>query len=105
MKDDWEELHQQVKQIIDILDKYAIVGWSKKLVEINNRISKRWKEGPSLFLEAMGGMGSLTDLTIYPENNDKIDKIDVDRVNQTLSKKISWAYVLAKQIEKTISLQ
>jgi len=68
MKDDWEELHQQVEPIINILDKYAIIGWSKKLVEINNRISKRWKEGPSLFLETIGGMGSLTDLTFEQKN-------------------------------------
>ena len=100
MNDNWEKLHKQIEEIIDILKKYAFVDWAEKLVEINYRISKRRKEGPSLFLETVGGMGSLNDLTIYPENNDKIEKGDVDIVNQVLQTTISKAYSLAKQIEK-----
>lgn len=100
MKDDWEELHAQVEEIIQILNKYDVQDWRARLLEINHRIAKQWREGPSLFIGTIGGMGSLTDLTIYPENNDKIEIGDVEEVNRTLKDAISRAYVLAKRIEE-----
>ena len=100
MEDDWDELHSVVETIVHMLGKYGISDWHERLVDINNRIGKRWREGPSLLLELYGGMGSLTDLVIYPGQNDKTDKGDVRRTNEELKHALERAYILAKGIDE-----
>jgi hypothetical protein len=98
MKDNWEMLVDTVSDIVQLLRQFDLSSWADELNAINHRISQRWAEGPTLLLKLYGGMGSLTDIYICPENNLKIRKEDVKSVNQRLSQLTSNAYSLAKEI-------
>ncbi|MCU0857792.1 MAG: hypothetical protein MUC65_05240 [Pontiellaceae bacterium] len=100
VKDNWDNLGDTVAAIIQLLKTYEVSGWQDELEEVNHRIMQRWAEGPKLLLDFFGGMGSLTDMYICPENNHKIQEEEVRNVNQTLDKLTSKAYSLAKQLEE-----
>ena len=100
MKDTWEQLADAVADTIVLLQKYEVSGWADRLIEINHRIIQRWPEGPILLLDQYGGMGSLTDVYICPENNHKIRNEDERDVNQMLQKLTSKMYALAKELER-----
>ena len=105
MKDNWDKLADTVSQIAQLLRQYDVSFWPDELSEINNRITQRWAEGPTLLLKLYGGMGSLNDVYICPENNHKIQTEDVQDVNHTLSQLTSKAYSLAKELEEYIAEQ
>ncbi len=100
MKDPWEQLADAVTDTIVLLQKYEVSVWADRLDEINHRIIQRWPEGPALLLELYGGMGSLNDVYLCPENNHKIRNENVQDVNQMLSQLTSKMYALAKELER-----
>lgn len=100
MKIEFQELADVVDEVIKLLAFREVGAWPDNLRRINDRIRNEWDEGPKLLLELYGGMGSLNDIYICPENNQKINPEEVQPVNQELSRLLSRAYKLANRMIK-----
>ena len=100
MKTEFQELADVVDEVIKLLAFREVGAWPDNLRRINDRIRNEWDEGPKLLLELFGGMGSLNDIYICPENNQKISPGEVKSVNQELNRLLSRAYELANELTK-----
>lgn len=95
-----------LKKLLSLLDElialfkiYELNRRAEQLADIKTGISNNW---PASFRELKaqvgGGMGSLADIFICPENNDKILPNDVKKVNKKLNKLLDNIYKLLLKI-------
>lgn len=87
-------------EIAALLRAHGETHWSSWLAEDAERIRKGDPEGLRHFLSAFGGMGSLTDLVLCPENGHRIARSQVDAVNGRLKRLLDRAATLAREAKR-----
>lgn len=87
-------------EIAALLRAHGETHWSAWLAGDAARIREGDPEGLLHFLSAFGGMGSLTDLVLCPENGHRIARAEVDAVNGRLRKLLDRAASLARQAKR-----
>lgn len=99
MEDKIQQLINLLEDAVQLLQSHGINHWADWLSEDITDLKKNDLRGIEHLLSAYGGMGSLNDVVIWPENGDKIQKSEVQKVNKHLSELRTAIYVLAKQIK------
>ena len=97
------------RELVEILDDLIAllygVGekhWSAWLRTDGDLIRNRKFRGVERLLSAYGGMGSLNDLIICPENGHKVDPVDVDATNRRFQALKGEAYRVARALQREI---
>ena len=88
-------LVQTLESIVEVLRRYGENKWAARLEEDLFFIRKRDAYGAKRFRTHFGGMGSLQDLIVCPENGHAIAPENVANVNGELTTLLSKAYELA----------
>jgi hypothetical protein len=70
--------------------------WSQRIEDDLHFIKQGDAYGANRFLTYFGGMGSLNDLVLCPENGHKVAAADVSRLNDEVRHLLSRAYELAQ---------
>ena len=74
--------------------------WATRIEDDLHFIREGDAYGARRFLSYFGGMGSLNDLVICPENGHAVAKADVARVNDEVRAQLSSAYKLAQSVSR-----
>ncbi len=89
-------LAQRIEKIVALLEEVGDAHWTAWLQQDVVDLRAGDHRGIQHFLSAFGGMGSLNDLFICPENRHRVKKEDVDEVNRRLRVLLDDAWSLAK---------
>ena len=89
-----------MKQASTTLSKYNRTHWANWLSKDAKWIDNGDFYGVEHFLSALGGMGSLNDVTFHPLNGDELTEDESRQVNQEFRKLISQAYELANNLKR-----
>lgn len=81
-----------------LLERHGARRWAAWIRKDVAAIRRGEGRGVDHFLSAFGGMGSLNDLIICPENGHRIARDDVERVNRRLAEARSRAHALASAL-------
>lgn len=74
--------------------------WSAWLEKDLARLRRGDFSGVEHFLSAFGGMGSLSDLVLHPENGDRLSYAEVKDVNARLHQLLTEAWALAQDLRR-----
>jgi hypothetical protein len=95
-----KKLVKRLEETVDLLRSHGEERWAQWLSEDAARLRSGDSYGVTHLLSAYGGMGSLNDLIICPENGHRIKKKDVKRVNKRFQALKSEVYDLANQVKR-----
>ncbi|HEV7927417.1 MAG TPA: hypothetical protein VGR14_18845 [Verrucomicrobiae bacterium] len=98
MKSKTQALLEYLDEMATILESHGEQHWSQWIRGDAARLRRGDMSGVQHFLSAFGGMGSLNDRFLCPENSDQITKADVASVNARLSETRSEAWSLARAL-------
>jgi hypothetical protein len=87
-------------ELADLLRRYEQLHWSDEIESCRRRIDAGDAHGLDQFLGGFGGMGSLTDVLLYPA--DEGDTRDFAAANGLLGALRLEAYQLAMNLRKTL---
>jgi hypothetical protein len=88
----------QLDAVVSRLRASGETFWSLRIEDDLHFIRQGDAYGASRFLTYFGGMGSLNDLILCPENGHKVAKADVSRLNEEVRGLLSCAYQLAEGV-------
>lgn len=91
-------LASQIDRIVLLLDRVEEKHWSAWLRRDAAALRAGDRRALQHFLSAFGGMGSLNDLYLCPENRHRISPGEVKAVNSELSKLIDDAWQVARAL-------
>jgi len=93
-------------KVLDDLEQLLLQHGENFWGEWINSVSTRIRNGDGYGLEELlgfyGGMGSLTDLIICPENGHRIEKEDEARVNAQLKDLLEQASSIARELQRQL---
>jgi hypothetical protein len=89
-------LAQRIEKIVTLLEEVGEVHWMQWLRQDITDLRAGDHRGVRHFLSTFGGMGSLNDLFICPENRHRVKAEEVDEVNRRLREMLDDAWSLAK---------
>lgn len=92
------ELLNILDELVALLHAAGEMHWVRWLESDAHRLREGDFYGVEHFLNAFGGMGSINDLIIHPENGHRISGSELQRVNELLNTLLSRGAVLAKEI-------
>jgi hypothetical protein len=78
------DLCSTLDELIELLESVEEEQWSEWLQGARSRLRAGDSRAIQRLLQAYGGMGSLTDLTIHPLNGHRVDEGEVAEVNEEL---------------------
>ena len=81
-----------------MLECYDEVNWAHRIREDASRLRSGDLTAITGFLGHFGGMGSLNDLTICPENGHRVTEAETTAANERLSGALSEAWSLARML-------
>jgi hypothetical protein len=100
-------MHPEIDKLATRLDEAAALlrtyredHWAQRLGKDAGCIRNLDLYGIEHFLSACGGMGSIGDVNICPENGNPIEAKDVERVNDQLRALLSEIYRLAVKLRR-----
>ncbi len=93
---DTEKLAYLLEAISTKLTAFGITHWATWLAEDARRLRGGDPAAIEHFLSAFGGMGSINDLYICPQNGHRIHEADVQSNNEQLRRALSDAWELAR---------
>jgi len=96
MGDKTQQLVKMLDEIAATLESFGDKHWSGWVSGDASRIRRGDLTGITHFLDAFGGMGSINDFYICPQNGHQISKTEVESVNTKLSHSLSEAWTLAR---------
>ncbi|MBI4625708.1 MAG: hypothetical protein HY736_21120 [Verrucomicrobia bacterium] len=91
-------LAQHIEKIIALIEEVGDAHWTTWLKQDAADLRAGDQRGVRHFLSAFGGMGSLNDLIICPENRHRVKKEEVDAVNRKLTAMLEDAWNLARTL-------
>ena len=94
-----QELTSVLDDLANILESHGDQYWVQWIRSDASKIKAGDIEGIRHLLTAYGGMGSLNDRYLCPQNGDRISEADTISVNAILSQKRSRAWTLAHSIK------
>lgn len=94
---DMRTLVKELEEIVTLLRRYGENEWSARIDDDLFFLRKNDAYGAQRFLTYFGGMGSLQDLMICPENGHPVSPSEASVVNQKLASLLSGAYELARK--------
>jgi hypothetical protein len=95
-----DQLAERTEETAALLARYGVQAWADWLAEDAVRIRQCDFSGVEHLLSAYGGMGSLNDVWICPENGHSIASADVLAVNEALGRLRSQLYSLASTLRR-----
>jgi hypothetical protein len=93
-----QQLLKQFEEIAKMLDDYGDPHWAPVVTNYATQLRNGDLTAISGFLGLFGGMGSLHDLTICPENHHRVTEAETAAVNERLSRTLSEAWNLARML-------
>lgn len=93
-------LLETIEAASSLLRRYGVEFWAKWLADDATRIRSRDFQGLEHLLSAYGGMGSLNDVYICPENGHPVAAEDVAAVNKQLQHLLSRIFKLAERLRR-----
>ncbi len=99
MNNEIDDLINSLKELIGFLNKYGEVHWAKWYEEAKYLLDIRDSKGLEKIMRSFGGMGSINDLVIHPENGHKVSG-DLGAINKELMGLISKLYEQVIKIPK-----
>lgn len=93
-----QQLLKMLDDITALLEAYGENHWARWIGDDASRLRSGDLTAISHFLGAFGGMGSLNDLTICPENGHRVTEAETSAANERLSKALSEAWSLARML-------
>jgi hypothetical protein len=103
MGDHLPRLEELLAEAISILRRYKVTFWADWLDGDLKRIQERDRIGLDHLLSAYGGMGSLTDVVVSPQNGHVIGEDEVEVVNEDLLRIVSEIYDHAVLVRRALS--
>ena len=100
MTDLTPQLLSTLEQITSVLRKHGEEHWLQWILRDVTLIREGDLRGLEHLLSAYGGMGSFNDLYICAENGHRIERSDVEPVNEELRALASQAYDLARHLQR-----
>lgn len=91
-----QQLFQTLTDLERLLREHAVHEWADKIAQSNRRLAAGDYSGVSSLLGAYGGMGSLNDLWLCPENGHRIEQAAVESTNERLGALRTSAFELAQ---------
>jgi hypothetical protein len=91
-------LAHRIEKVVSLLEEVGEAHWTSWLKQDAADLRAGDHRGVRHFLSAFGGMGSLNDLFICPENRHRVKVEDVDDVNRKLRAMLDDAWNLAKAL-------
>ena len=98
MKPKTQALLEALDELVTIFESHGEQHWSQWIRGDAAELRRGNLEGVRHFLSAFGGMGSLNDRYLCPENGDRITKAEVATVAARLSELRSEAWSLAREV-------
>ena len=96
------KLIKNLEELISFLEKYGEKEWTKWIIEARVLIEAgAFLKGVEKILRAYGGMGSIIDFGIDPENGHKVNG-DLTLINKELMRLISNLYEQATKAKKKL---
>ena len=92
MDDHLPRLEELIAEAVSILRRHNVTFWADWLDGDLKRIQERDPAGLDHLLSAYGGMGSLPDVVVSPQNGHTISENDVEAVNDRLLRIVSEIY-------------
>jgi hypothetical protein len=103
------EPEDRIRQLITVLEQIEHLladhgerHWRGRLTRDIAAIKSHDAHGIARFLSAYGGMGSFNDLWLCAANGHRVGDSEAVSVNEKLSALRSGAYILAKELQRTI---
>lgn len=96
MTADIETLSGRLEAISAMLTSFGEKHWAAWLADDARRLRAGDPAALEHFLSAFGGMGSINDLYICPQNGHRIDEADVQASNEQLRRALSDVWELAR---------
>ena len=93
-----QQLLTMLEDITTMLESYGESHWARWIADDANRLRSGDLTAITHFLGAFGGMGSLNDLAICPENGHRVIETETVAANDRLSQVLSEAYSLARML-------
>lgn len=100
MDDGIARLLETIEAATSLLRRYSVEFWAKWLDDDATRIRDRDVRGLEHLLSAYGGMGSLNDVYICPENGHPIAAEEVGAVNKQLQHLLGRIFKLAERLRR-----
>jgi hypothetical protein len=97
-----DELVEALDQLVALLRRYEIKHWADWFARDRQLIASGDAYGATHILSAYGGMGSINDLMILPENGHPIARADVKDVNESLMQLSGRVSALARRIQRSV---
>lgn len=104
MADKIKNLIKTTYKLISFLESYDQKYWANWFKDAVKDIENEDFDGIEKILNASGGMGSFNDLYFCPQNGDKIEEKDVEKVNNLKNKLFSDICELADAIRRSYYL-
>jgi hypothetical protein len=95
MQPETQKLVEVLDDLAKMLYTYGVLDWGRSVYEVARRLRYGDLAAIREFLEAFGGMGSINDLVICPENGHAIPQSEVSAANERLGQSLSKAWSLA----------
>lgn len=92
------QIEETLESLANLLRTHGVTHWASWVETDLALVKKGDAYGLTHLLQAFGGMGSLNDLVICPENGHHISQSQVKAVNDRLSALTSSAHTLATSI-------
>ncbi|WP_207885847.1 hypothetical protein [Pseudomonas sp. 30_B] len=92
------ELLNILDELVALLHAAGEMHWAHWLERDACRLRERDFYGVEHFLNAFGGMGSINDLIIHPENGHRISADEIRNVNERLDTLLNRGATLGKEI-------
>ena len=89
-----------MEELRRLLARYGEVHWAEWIRKDAAAIERGDRRGVVHFLSAFGGMGSLNDVMLCPENGHRIAQHEVTGANQRLGEARARAHALAAAIDR-----
>lgn len=94
-----------LESLASLLKEHGGPGWADWLEKDAERIRSGDSSGVDHFLSAFGGMGSLNDLWLSPENGHIVPQTSVGATNEELRKRLSLCWRLADWIRQNADVR
>ena len=95
---DLDRLLEAMEDLRALLDRHGVSNWAEWVERDIASLRRGERRGLNHFLSAFGGMGSLNDLIICPENGHRISRNEAEDVNRRLGDARSRAHALASAL-------